>query len=109
MGYSSHSFQRLVQPEYAGVFTTIVSQLGIRTVKAQIENELVLPPQERFVVPVAFTPVEIFNYRTKYGEALAELQVHMDASRLTGDWSMNRRLMVSFRDGAVPPTEINLN
>lgn len=89
------------------MFTTVVSQLGIRTVKAQIENELVLPPQERFVVPMAFTSVELFNYRTKYGEALAELQVHMDASRLTGDWSMDRRLMVSFVDGAAPLTEID--
>lgn len=34
--------------------------LGARTVKAQVEHELVLPRQMRFLVPVEFSPVEKF-------------------------------------------------
>lgn len=95
VGSDHSSFQKLLKPELADPFTYLVSRIGIRTVKSQIEGELSLPPQERFVVPVNFTPIELYNYRTKYGDALTELQLHMDASRVNGDWSINRALMVS--------------
>lgn len=95
VGSNHSSFQKLLKSELADVLTTLVSRIGIRTVKSQIEGELSLPPQERFIVPVNFTPIELYNYRAKYGEALAELRVQMDASQLTGTWTMSRALMAS--------------
>lgn len=95
VGESNYSFQKLLLPEYADVFTNLVSKLGVRTIKSQIQDELALPPQERFVVPVKLTPVEMYNYRTKFGEALAEVQAHMDPARLTKDWTVDRMMMVS--------------
>jgi E3 ubiquitin-protein ligase SHPRH len=93
VGYDAGLFQRLLKPSLGEVFTSLVSNIGVRTVKSQIQNELALPPQERYIVPVTFTPVEIFNYRTKYGEALTELQIAMNEARLTSSWTMDRRLM----------------
>lgn len=97
VGRRNAAFQKLLQPDMADVFSNLVSRLGVRTVKSQIEGELTLPPQERFVIPVGFSPVEAFNYRARYGEALAELQIHMDATRLSEDWAINRRLMVRLQ------------
>lgn len=94
VGSNNLSFQKLLKPELADVFSNLVSRIGIRTVKAQIEGELSLPSQERFIVPVNFTPIELYNYRARYGDALTELNFHMDASRLTSTWSIDRFLMV---------------
>lgn len=37
---------------------TVWRELGARTLKGQIQHELVIPEQQRFVVPVEFGPVE---------------------------------------------------
>ena len=44
--------------EEVPTFVRLCESLAARTVKAQVGNELVIPPQHRFVVPVEFTAVE---------------------------------------------------
>lgn len=79
------------------------NEIGERTLKSQIENELVLPKQTRFLVPLDFTAVEKFYYDTRYNEMLEALGLNHDGApreqidRLTGEpreWSPDKAEMV---------------
>lgn len=58
VGWDALMFARLLEPSFAGVFTNLISQVGIRTTKAQVTDELALPSQQRFIVPVDFSALE---------------------------------------------------
>ncbi|KAK4700839.1 E3 ubiquitin-protein ligase SHPRH, partial [Phenoliferia sp. Uapishka_3] len=82
-------------------FVRVCEQLGARTIKAQVEHELFIPAQHRFVVPVDFTAVEKYWYDARYLEALEQLGLESDGSpKGTGldaegniNWSLDKAEM----------------
>lgn len=45
------------------ILADVVHKIAIRTVKTKVEHELVLPGQDRFIVPLQFGPIERTSYR----------------------------------------------
>ncbi|KAK4051523.1 hypothetical protein OIO90_004737 [Microbotryomycetes sp. JL221] len=66
--------------EEPSIFKRLCNELGARTMKAQVEHELVLPDQERYVVPVEFSAVEKYWYDSKYLECLDALGLQQDGT-----------------------------
>ncbi|GAA5899656.1 hypothetical protein JCM6882_001177 [Rhodosporidiobolus microsporus] len=73
-----NSLQRLL--EEVGSFKRLWNDLGARTLKSQIQHELELPPQNRYIVPIDFTAVEKYYYDTRYREALAAVGLDEDGT-----------------------------
>lgn len=94
-GENKKHFDWLISPEGAIAFTRLVSSIGIRTTKAQVAHELGLPTQTRYIVPVDFTPVELFNYQQRYKDAIFALQAGLDIEAVTKDWRLNPPSMVT--------------
>ncbi|SCZ87292.1 BZ3500_MvSof-1268-A1-R1_Chr2-2g04758 [Microbotryum saponariae] len=90
-------------------FKTLWNEIGTRTMKAQVEKELVIPPQERFVVPCDFSAVEAYYYNTRYSEMLESLQLDLDGTLKdpTTPWDPDAsdlsRWLVSLRQLAIHP------
>lgn len=63
----------LLTPRLAPDFARFVSSIGIRTLKADVAEELALPKQTRFLVPIELSAVERYSYQQTYAEALADL------------------------------------
>lgn len=56
------------------VFDRLVSTMGVRTTKAEVAaDELVIPPQSRWCVPIEFGTVERAWYDAQYDQALVTL------------------------------------
>ncbi|KAM0786243.1 hypothetical protein ACM66B_007043 [Microbotryomycetes sp. NB124-2] len=76
--HTRHALGRLLRDPAA--FRRVCRELGARTMKAQVEHELVLPDQDRYVVPVEFSAVEKYWYDSKYLECLDALGLQQDGS-----------------------------
>ncbi|BGP51473.1 hypothetical protein JCM10450v2_007415 [Rhodotorula kratochvilovae] len=72
------SLQRLL--EETPSFKRLWSEIGERTLKSQVQHELFLPPQSRFMVPIEFTAVERFYYDQRYADALSALGLAPDGT-----------------------------
>ncbi|SCV70192.1 BQ2448_1586 [Microbotryum intermedium] len=106
-GPSKGSLARLLEEQET--FKTLWNEVGARTLKAEIETELVIPPQERFVVPCDFSAVEAYYYSTRYSEMLESLQLDLDGTLKdpTTPWDPDvsdlSRWLVSLRQLAIHP------
>ena len=49
---------RLLTPQFAPQFAELFRRVSIRTLKSAVKDELTIPEQTRFLVPVALGPVE---------------------------------------------------
>lgn len=68
------------------LFRRIFHQIALRHTKAQIRDELRLPPQKRVVVTVPFSVIEQQNYSTLFEQMCAEVGVNMEGSPMQDDW-----------------------
>lgn len=64
LGDDAKNFGMLLTPRYADIFADVFHRIAIRTVKANVEHELVLPGQDRFIVPLTFGPIEQASYNS---------------------------------------------
>ncbi|KAI5481086.1 SNF4 family helicase/atpase [Pseudohyphozyma bogoriensis] len=78
VGSYKASLQRLL--EEVPTFVRVCEQLAARTVKSQVQHELVIPNQHRYIVPVEFGPVESYWYEQRYLEALNALGLESDGT-----------------------------
>ncbi|KAK4049943.1 hypothetical protein OIV83_003767 [Microbotryomycetes sp. JL201] len=76
--HTRHALPRLLAD--TATFKRVCRQIGARTMKANVEHELILPDQARFVVPVEFSAVEKYWYDAKYLECLDALGLQQDGS-----------------------------
>ncbi|GAA5992964.1 hypothetical protein JCM5350_003062 [Sporobolomyces pararoseus] len=72
------SFSRLLEEPES--FKRLFVEIGERTLKSQITNELYLPKQTRLVVPLDFTAIESFYYQGRYSEMLRSLGLNADGT-----------------------------
>ncbi|KAK6437758.1 hypothetical protein LTR95_006048 [Oleoguttula sp. CCFEE 5521] len=70
-------------------FKRLFGTIALRHTKAQIRDELRLPPQKRVVITMPFTAIEQQHYRTLVEEMCQDLHVEPDGSPLIGDWDPN--------------------
>lgn len=93
-GEKQSKFQWLISEEGAIAFARLISSIGIRNTKSQVAHELALPRQARYLVPIRFTPVELFNYQQRYKDAVLALQAGLDLDAVTHRWRLDAPDMV---------------
>ncbi|GAA5841899.1 hypothetical protein JCM3766R1_002531 [Sporobolomyces carnicolor] len=75
---SKNSLARLL--EEPDCFRRLFEEIGERTLKSQVHNELYLPKQTRSVVPLDFSAIERFYYDSRYSEMLQALGLNADGT-----------------------------
>ncbi|KAG8745984.1 Multiple RNA-binding domain-containing protein 1 [Ceratobasidium sp. 414] len=73
--HSQQHWTRLLQPSFMPELQNLLDRIVIRATKAAVANELTIPPQEYFVVPIQQGPVEQHFYEMQVEAAMEELGV----------------------------------
>lgn len=83
------AWKRILGARLAPYVYQVLRQIGIRHTKAQVQHEMVLPPQTRYLVPVDFTHVETAFYKDVWHASLAALHLDADGAPLTETWELD--------------------
>ncbi|EME80438.1 uncharacterized protein MYCFIDRAFT_198667 [Pseudocercospora fijiensis CIRAD86] len=67
-------------------FRKIFGEIALRHTKAQIRDELQLPPQKRVVVTVPFSVIEHQNYTELFDQMCEEIGLNKSGEPIRGDW-----------------------
>lgn len=68
------------------LFHQLFGQIALRHTKAQIREDLQLPPQKRVVITVPFTAVEQQHYTTMFSQMCEAVGVQSDGSPRNDEW-----------------------
>lgn len=68
------------------IFREIFAAIALRHTKAQVRDELQLPPQSRVVITVPFTAIEQQHYATLFSEMCEDIGLQSDGSPKTDRW-----------------------
>ena len=68
------------------LFRTLFGEIALRHTKAQIREDLQLPPQKRVVITVPFTAVEQQHYTTMFNEMCEAVGLQSDGSPRSEEW-----------------------
>jgi E3 ubiquitin-protein ligase SHPRH len=71
---------------YKPQFQKLFNSIALRHTKAQVRNEILLPPQKRFVISMPFSAVEEQHYMTLFREMAAECNLDLNGAPLVDDW-----------------------
>ncbi|KAF4978695.1 hypothetical protein FZEAL_4964 [Fusarium zealandicum] len=69
-------------------FQRLFNSIALRHTKSMVRDELVLPPQKRFVISMPFTAVEEQHYQSLYREMAEECELGLDGGPLTNEWTL---------------------
>lgn len=90
-------------------FQRLFNKITLRHTKAMVRDELVIPPQKRFVISMPFTAVEEQHYQSLYREMAETCGLSLDGAPLTEDWNPDhyaddmRTWLVRLRQTALHP------
>ncbi|KAF4455255.1 hypothetical protein F53441_2405 [Fusarium austroafricanum] len=93
------------KPAFQRLFNTIT----LRHTKSLVRDELVLPPQKRFVISMPFTAVEEQHYQSLYREMAEACELSLEGVPLVDDWKPEnhaedmRAWLVRLRQTALHP------
>lgn len=76
------------------LFRRIFRNIALRHTKAQIRDELRLPPQKRIVLTVPFTAIEQQHYTTLFSDMCQAVRVNSDGSPQYEDWDPEDSVIV---------------
>lgn len=88
-------WKRLLKPGFSDIFCTIFRRSSIRTLKSQVQSELTIPSQSRYVVGIEMGRIERYVYDEALQQALAELGLKHDVAVDPG-WQPDVSLLRSW-------------
>ncbi|KAI0060074.1 hypothetical protein BV25DRAFT_1956450 [Artomyces pyxidatus] len=91
--YSPRNWKRLMEPQLAGDFAALVQHYTIRTTKAAVSDELTIPQQSRYLVPIELGPVERHVYDHYLEKALLELGLDARGVAASENWTIDTGLL----------------
>lgn len=86
---TARMWQRVLSPALVPFLSELLATVGIRHTKEQVQHEMVLPRQERMLVPVEFTSIEAAFYRDVWEESLAALDLDADGAPRSDTWQLD--------------------
>ncbi|PPQ99586.1 hypothetical protein CVT24_005165 [Panaeolus cyanescens] len=92
---SNRAWQRLLKPGYAKDFTEFLQFYGIRTVKSIISDELTIPQQTRYLVPIEMGRVERHVYDQTLETILLDLGLDARGVAANDGWTVDGALLRS--------------
>ncbi|KAL6308831.1 SNF2 family N-terminal domain-containing protein [Sparassis latifolia] len=87
------SWLRLLKPGYVNEFVSLFRKYTVRTVKAAVKDELTIPRQTRFLVPIELGRVERHVYDQNMEKALLELGLDMRGVAVREGWEVNTSVL----------------
>ncbi|THH15865.1 hypothetical protein EW146_g4683 [Bondarzewia mesenterica] len=91
--YSPRIWKSLTRPAFAGQFAALFQRYAIRTMKASVKDELTIPQQTRFLVPIELGKVERHVYDQNIEKALLELGLDARGVAATENWEINTNVL----------------
>ncbi|ODA78344.1 hypothetical protein RJ55_05725 [Drechmeria coniospora] len=86
---ASHIWQSLIK-DHKPLFQQIFKSISLRHTKALVRDEIMLPPQNRYVISMPFTAVEEQHYQTLFKDMAEECDLDLDGAPLLGDWEPSK-------------------
>ncbi|GLB44340.1 putative SNF2 family N-terminal domain [Lyophyllum shimeji] len=77
----------------AGLFAALFRAFGIRTLKQQVQEELTIPPQTRYLVPIQLGPVEKHVYDQTLEQALQDLGLDARGVAASSGWQIDSTVL----------------
>ncbi|KAF5660591.1 hypothetical protein FHETE_8873 [Fusarium heterosporum] len=95
--------------QHKSAFQRLFNSITLRHTKSMVRDELVLPPQKRFVISMPFTAVEEQHYQSLFREMSEACKLGLDGVPLVDDWDPEehaesmRTWLVRLRQTALHP------
>ena len=95
--------------KHKSLFQDLFNNISVRHTKHTVRKELLIPPQQRFVVTMPFTAVEEQHYQSMFKEMAEACQLSLEGAPLSDDWEMQgreedlRRWLTRLRQTALHP------
>ncbi|KAI0920308.1 hypothetical protein AcV5_010081 [Taiwanofungus camphoratus] len=90
---SSRVWMRMLKPAYVTEFVYLFRRYAIRTMKAAVTNELTIPQQTRFLVPIELGRIERHVYDQNFENALLELGLDARGVAVREDWEVDASVL----------------
>ncbi|KAI0321149.1 SNF2 family N-terminal domain-containing protein [Amylostereum chailletii] len=89
------SWSRLLEPNMASNFVALFQHYTVRTLKASVKDELTIPQQTRYLVPIELGRVERHVYDQALEKSLQELGLDARGVAATENWEIDTALLRS--------------
>ncbi|EJD05157.1 uncharacterized protein FOMMEDRAFT_81201 [Fomitiporia mediterranea MF3/22] len=86
---SPKTWLRLQKPAFAAYFRDLFGRIAVRTMKAKVQNELTIPQQSRFAVPIELGKVERHIYDENFEQALNDLGLDSRGVAASSSWQLD--------------------
>ncbi|THG95740.1 hypothetical protein EW026_g5964 [Hermanssonia centrifuga] len=93
---SPRVWTRLLKPGYAREFVSLFQKYAIRTMKAAVQDELTIPKQTRFLVPIQLGKVERHVYDKDLENALLDLGFDARGVTVSENWELDTAALRSW-------------
>lgn len=92
---SNKLWHRLLKPGFSHEFASFFQTYAIRTTKASVKDELTIPQQTRYLVPIELGKVERHVYDQTLEQILLELGLDSRGVAATEGWEVDANLLRS--------------
>ena len=82
---ASQIWQGLIK-QHKRLFQQIFGSISLRHTKALVREEIMLPPQKRYVINMPFTAVEEQHYQSLFKEMVGECNLDLVGAPIVEDW-----------------------
>ncbi|KAH8114834.1 SNF2 family N-terminal domain-containing protein [Phellopilus nigrolimitatus] len=86
---SSKTWARLQKPAFAVHFKELFERIAVRTIKAKVQDELTIPQQRRYVVPIELGKIERHVYDQNFEQALTDLGLDARGVAASSGWAVD--------------------
>lgn len=86
-------WSRLLLPSYVNDFVSLFRRYAIRTVKTEVQDELTIPAQTRYLVPIEQGPVERHVYTQNFYNACLDLGLDVRGIAVREDWEADTTVL----------------
>lgn len=86
---NARTWNRLLKPGYSSQLVQLFLRYAIRTMKASVKDELTIPKQTRYLVPIELGRVERHVYDQNFEKALLELGLDARGVAVTENWQVD--------------------
>ncbi|KAH9943662.1 SNF2 family N-terminal domain-containing protein [Amylocystis lapponica] len=93
---SARAWARLQKPGYVHEFASVFQRYAIRTMKAAVKDELTIPRQTRFLVPIDLGRIERHVYDQSFENALLDLGLDARGVAVRAEWEVDTAALRSW-------------